>query len=121
VEFLEYERENEVVWARNDFVERMLGRKPRTVRDWLQEHARLLLARGSDDDSAGRTRLRHRRPDPRPARELVLKRGVKGLTIAEIAEKAHVGKGTAYLYWKTKEDLLLAVITTNHEKTEEMT
>jgi hypothetical protein len=41
VEFLEYERENEVVWARNDFVERMLGRKPRTVRDWLQEHARL--------------------------------------------------------------------------------
>jgi AcrR family transcriptional regulator len=24
----------------------------------------------------------------------VLKRGVKGLTIAEIAEKAHVGKGT---------------------------
>jgi AcrR family transcriptional regulator len=50
-----------------------------------------------------------------------LKRGVKGLTIAEIAEKAHVGKGTAYLYWKTKEDLLLAVITTNHEKTEEMT
>jgi hypothetical protein len=44
VEFLEYERENEVVWARNDFVERMLGRKPRTVRDWLQEHARLLLA-----------------------------------------------------------------------------
>jgi hypothetical protein len=30
VEFLEYERENEVVWARNDFVERMLGRKPRT-------------------------------------------------------------------------------------------
>jgi AcrR family transcriptional regulator len=55
------------------------------------------------------------------ARELVLKRGVKGLTVAEIAEKAHVGKGTAYLYWKTKEDLLLAVITTNHEKTEEMT
>lgn len=43
------------------------------------------------------------------ARELVLKRGVKGLTIAEIAEKAHVGKGTAYLYWKTKEDLLLGL------------
>jgi hypothetical protein len=44
VEFLEYERENEVVWARNDFVERMLGRKPRTVRDWLQDQPRLLLA-----------------------------------------------------------------------------
>ncbi|SEF04350.1 DNA-binding transcriptional regulator, AcrR family [Streptomyces sp. 3213] len=40
------------------------------------------------------------------ARELVLKRGVKGLTIAEIAQRAHVGKGTAYLYWDTKEDLV---------------
>jgi uncharacterized protein YbjT (DUF2867 family) len=43
-EFFEYERENEVVWARNDFVERTLGRKPLTVREWLQEHAHLLLA-----------------------------------------------------------------------------
>lgn len=43
------------------------------------------------------------------ARELVLKRGVKGVTVAEIAEKAHVGKGTAYLYWGTKEDLLLGL------------
>lgn len=42
-EFLEYEKANEVVWARNDFVERTLGRKPRTVREWLQEHAQLLL------------------------------------------------------------------------------
>jgi uncharacterized protein YbjT (DUF2867 family) len=42
-EFFEYEQENEVVWARNDFVERTLGRKPRTVREWLQEHAQLLL------------------------------------------------------------------------------
>ncbi|MEW9555871.1 TetR/AcrR family transcriptional regulator [Nonomuraea sp. NPDC050783] len=40
-------------------------------------------------------------------RELVLRRGVKGVTVAEIAEKAHVGKGTAYLYWATKEDLLI--------------
>jgi AcrR family transcriptional regulator len=40
------------------------------------------------------------------ARELVLKRGVRGLTIAEIADRAHVGKGTAYLYWSAKEDLL---------------
>ncbi|GAA4581411.1 TetR/AcrR family transcriptional regulator [Micromonospora coerulea] len=43
------------------------------------------------------------------ARELVLKRGVKGVTVAEIAEKAHVGKGTAYLYWGTKEDLLIGL------------
>lgn len=43
------------------------------------------------------------------ARELVLKRGVKGVTVAEIAERAHVGKGTAYLYWPTKEDLLIGL------------
>lgn len=43
------------------------------------------------------------------ARDLVLKRGVKGLTVAEIAKKAHVGKGTAYLYWDTKEDLLFGL------------
>lgn len=45
------------------------------------------------------------------ARELMLKRGVRGLTIAEIAEKAHVGKGTVYLYWKSKEDLLVGLFT----------
>jgi AcrR family transcriptional regulator len=43
------------------------------------------------------------------ARELVLKRGVKGLTVAEIAERAHVGKGTVYLHWSTREDLLVGL------------
>lgn len=42
-DFFSYEEENEVVWACNDFVERMLGRKPLTLRAWLQEHAELLL------------------------------------------------------------------------------
>ena len=42
-DFFEYERQNEVVWARNDFVERTLGRKPMTLRGWLHEHARPLL------------------------------------------------------------------------------
>ncbi|GAA3112267.1 AcrR family transcriptional regulator [Kribbella aluminosa] len=44
------------------------------------------------------------------ARELLLKRGVKGLTVAEIAQRSHVGKGTAYLYWATKEDLLFGLV-----------
>jgi AcrR family transcriptional regulator len=39
------------------------------------------------------------------ARELVFKRGFRGVTVAEIAAKAYVGKGTVYLYWDTKEDL----------------
>lgn len=42
-EFFQYEQDNEVVWARNDFVERMLGRKPTTLREWLVEHRQLLL------------------------------------------------------------------------------
>lgn len=41
--FFEYEQENEVVWARNDFVERVLKRKPITLRAWLEEHAQELL------------------------------------------------------------------------------
>lgn len=42
--FFQYEQDNEVVWARNDFVERMIGRKPTTLREWLMEHREMLLA-----------------------------------------------------------------------------
>jgi uncharacterized protein YbjT (DUF2867 family) len=42
-DFFQYERENEVVWARNDFVERVLGRKPATLRGWLEEHRDVLM------------------------------------------------------------------------------
>lgn len=44
------------------------------------------------------------------AGELLLSRGSKGVTIADVATRAHIGKGTVYLYWKTKEDLLLGLI-----------
>lgn len=43
--FFGYEGENEVVWARNDFVERMLGRKPVSVRGWLVEHGEVMLGK----------------------------------------------------------------------------
>lgn len=39
------------------------------------------------------------------ARELMLQGGMRGITIADIADHAGVGKGTLYLYWSTKEDL----------------
>ncbi|OBJ10910.1 hypothetical protein [Mycobacterium sp. 1465703.0] len=42
-DLFEYERDNEVVWARNDFAECMLGRKPTTVRAWLQAHRQELF------------------------------------------------------------------------------
>lgn len=44
------------------------------------------------------------------AGELLRNRGSKGLTVADVAQRAHVGKGTVYLYWDTKEDLLLGLI-----------
>ena len=44
-------------------------------------------------------------------RELLLKRGFRGITVAQIAELAHVGKGTVYLYWDTKEDLFAELVT----------
>jgi uncharacterized protein YbjT (DUF2867 family) len=47
-DFFEYERDNEVVWALNDFVERTLGRKPVSVREWLREHKQMLMAPETD-------------------------------------------------------------------------
>jgi AcrR family transcriptional regulator len=44
------------------------------------------------------------------AGELLLARGSKGVTISDVATRAHIGKGTVYLYWKTKEDLLLGLV-----------
>ncbi|WP_232077618.1 TetR/AcrR family transcriptional regulator [Mycolicibacterium aichiense] len=44
------------------------------------------------------------------ANDLLLSRGARGFTVADVAARAHVGKGTVYLYWPTKEDLLLGLI-----------
>ena len=41
---------------------------------------------------------------------LLIGRGAKGFTVADVAARAHVGKGTVYLYWPTKEDLLIGLI-----------
>ena len=38
VRVFEYEDENEVMWRRSDVVESIIGRKPKTLRDWLIEH-----------------------------------------------------------------------------------
>ena len=44
-DFFQYEQDNEEVWARNDFVERMLARKPKTLRAWLGENRDAILGR----------------------------------------------------------------------------
>ncbi|MCG5217300.1 TetR/AcrR family transcriptional regulator [Streptosporangium sp. KLBMP 9127] len=42
-------------------------------------------------------------------RKLVADHGVRKVTVSEIAGAAGVGKGTVYLYWPTKEDLILGL------------
>ncbi|GAA4087081.1 TetR/AcrR family transcriptional regulator [Nonomuraea soli] len=43
------------------------------------------------------------------ARELVADHGAAKVTVSEISRAAGVGKGTVYLYWPTKEDLILGL------------
>ena len=45
------------------------------------------------------------------AAELVLRWGYKKTTIDDIARQAGVAKGTIYLHWKAREDLLVALLT----------
>lgn len=40
-------------------------------------------------------------------RRLLLQRGWRGVTMSEVAKLAGVGKGTPYLYWNTKEELII--------------
>lgn len=44
------------------------------------------------------------------SRELVLSRGVRNVSVSDIAARAHIGRGTLYLYWKTKEDLFVELV-----------
>ncbi|MFC7622970.1 TetR/AcrR family transcriptional regulator [Microlunatus sp. GCM10028923] len=44
------------------------------------------------------------------ARQLILRQGFKAVTMASVAQHAHVGKGTAYQYWRTKEELFLELL-----------
>ena len=41
--YFNFEYENETVWRRTDFAETILGRKPTTLRAWLQEHRAMLM------------------------------------------------------------------------------
>jgi uncharacterized protein YbjT (DUF2867 family) len=48
-DYMQYEQNNEVVWALNDFVERTIGRKPTTLREWLIEHRDVVRGVGEAD------------------------------------------------------------------------
>ncbi len=44
------------------------------------------------------------------ASELLLRAGYRRVTVDDIAGRAGVGKGTVYLHWKSRDELLLAVL-----------
>src|SRR2546423_8021773 len=44
------------------------------------------------------------------ARAVFAERGLSGFVMADVAARAGVVKGTLYLYWPTREELLLAVL-----------
>jgi AcrR family transcriptional regulator len=44
--------------------------------------------------------------------ELLLERGYAGLTVAQVAERADVGRSTLYEHFRTKDDLLKAALAT---------
>lgn len=44
------------------------------------------------------------------SRELLLKVGIKNITVAEISKTAGVGKGTIYEYFSNKEDIVFEII-----------
>lgn len=52
------------------------------------------------------------------AEEIFLSSGFNNSTIDQIAEKSEIGKGTLYLHFKSKEELLLAVYLKNLEQVE---
>ena len=60
---------------------------------------------------------RHESPDPRrrerildAMRDLVLRWGYRKVCMQDVADAAHVGKGTLYLHWSSKDELLDAVL-----------
>src|ERR1700747_2663281 len=78
----------------------------------------------SDGNSGGGVGLETRRGEPGPgncprlvegARLLLHQQGVEKTTLADIAEAADVPVGNVYYYFKTKDDLVNAAITSHLE------
>ena len=67
----------------------------------------------SDDQPEGRVARRQRRNREaliQAARQIMSEKGVDGATMLEIAEAADVGAGTVYNYFKSKDELAIAVL-----------
>lgn len=43
-------------------------------------------------------------------KKVIIKKGYQGLKVSDIAEEAKIGKGTVYLYFRDKEQILVALV-----------
>jgi TetR/AcrR family transcriptional regulator, transcriptional repressor for nem operon len=66
--------------------------------------------RGESTKKGGRTEKDTRKKLIMAARELFLERGYEAVSIADILKKSGVNSGSLYYFFRTKEDLLLAVL-----------
>ncbi len=73
------------------------------------------MTKSDDSPSEGRVARRQRRNREAliaAARDIMTEKGVEAATMLEIAERADVGAGTVYNYFKSKDELAIAVLET---------
>lgn len=71
------------------------------------------MTKSDDSPTEGRVARRQRRNREAliaAARDIMTEKGVEAATMLEIAERADVGAGTVYNYFKSKDDLAIAVL-----------
>ena len=73
---------------------------------------------GPGGESASAARPSKRQRLVAAARELVYRQGVAGTTLADIAQAADVPVGNVYYYFKTKDDIIAAVVQTHGDRLE---
>lgn len=77
---------------------------------WSYERIQELLAQFVGTEGSDDPKERKRRRIIAAASELFVKHGYRKTSLEDVARKAHVAKGTLYLYFKNKADLFVHVI-----------
>lgn len=70
----------------------------------------------SISDRKEREKIQRRKDIIDAAEDIFLKNGINKITMDSVAEKAELSKGTLYLYFKDKHDLIMAVDSRGHKK-----
>lgn len=86
--------------------------KPERDSDSRMPRASKPPAAPSDEGRVARRQRRNRDALIAAAREIMSEKGVAAATMLEIAERADVGAGTVYNYFKSKDELAVAVLET---------